>query len=99
MQGSLVKGNFSYSGALDPRDRSQGSDKWSDFEYNFNMRLRGFNRLDMMEEMKMWIKKEICTESKWVRDNIRGQRFWFIKAGMGTGFGSLQVSCCPGCGW
>ena len=55
MQGSLVKGNFSYSGALDPRDRSQGSDKWSDFEYNFNMRLRGFNSLDMMEEMKMWI--------------------------------------------
>ena len=37
-----------------------------------------------MREMKMWIKKEICTESKWVRDNIGGQRFWFIKAGVGT---------------
>ena len=32
---SVIQGED--SSALDPRDRSQGSDKWSDFEYNFNM--------------------------------------------------------------
>lgn len=36
------------SGALDPRGRSGGSNKWSDFEYNLNVKLAGFaNGLDM----------------------------------------------------
>lgn len=36
------------SGALDPRGRSGDSNKWSDFEYNLNVKLAGFaNGLDM----------------------------------------------------
>ena len=36
------------SGALDPRGRSGGSNKWSDSEYNLSVKLAGFaNGLDI----------------------------------------------------